>query len=137
MRLEVTRKAHLALKAMWALMDTDDRVKGADLAARTGTSSPFVGQVMTPLVKRGWVDSEPGRLGGYALSVDPESVSVLEVIEAVEGPTDTDWCVLAAAPCSPTTRCAVHDAWADARLILMRSLAARSVGSGPQQGAFL
>jgi Rrf2 family protein len=137
MRLEVTRKSHLALQALWALMDDEYRLKGAELADRTDASPAFVAQVMTPLVKSGWVDSEPGRSGGYLLTADPDSISVLEVIEAVEGPTDSDWCVLQAAPCSSAERCALHDAWARSRATLMEALAARTVGSGPRQGVLL
>lgn len=37
--------------------------------------------------------SEPGPTGGYVVTIDLAEVSVLDVIESVEGPTDTGRCV--------------------------------------------
>lgn len=94
MRLEITRKADLATRALLALAATGERTKAAALAGRVGTTPGFLSQAMTPAVARGWVRSEPGPAGGYTAVVDPSTVSVLDVIEAVEGPTDTERCVL-------------------------------------------
>jgi len=65
MRLEITRKTDLALKAMIVLGRTEARCKGNDLAERIDTTASFISQVMAPLVRKGWVESEPGRNGGY------------------------------------------------------------------------
>lgn len=86
-----------------------------------------MGQVMVPLVRQGWVDSAPGPTGGYRLTVDPADVSVLDVIEAVEGPTDSGRCVVAGGPCGPDRYCALHEAWTRARTLLADRLAGSSV----------
>ena len=54
-----------------------------------GTTKGFLTQAMTPLVPQGWVRSDPGPTGGYVAVFDPAELTVLEVIEAVEGPDDT------------------------------------------------
>ena len=133
MRLEISRKTDLALRAVRVLAGAEDRTKGADLAAAIGTSTAFLAQVMTPLVRQGWVDSEPGRTGGYSLAVDAEEISVLALIEAVEGPTDTETCVLQGGACFTTERCALHDAWVAARTALMKTLDTTSVTEIPAQ----
>ena len=61
MRLEITRSTHLALRAMQELADNEGRTKGAVLAKAIETSPAFLAQVITNLVRRGWVSSEPGR----------------------------------------------------------------------------
>jgi Rrf2 family protein len=128
-RLEVTRKSDLAVRALRTLADLapGHRIKGPDLAERVGSTPGFVAQVVTPLVRAGWVASEPGPTGGYSLRVDLTSVSVLAVVEAVEGPTDTGRCVLADRPCSETGPCALHTAWQRARAELLRELDGTSV----------
>jgi Rrf2 family protein len=78
---------------------------------------------MTPLVNRGWVRSEPGRSGGYTAATSLDDLSVLDVIEAVEGETDVARCVLEDRPCAGGTMCALHNAWAQARGRLLRELA--------------
>lgn len=127
MRLEITRRADLATKALVVLTSSPRRTKAAELAERLGTTTGFVAQVMAPLVSRGWVRSEPGPAGGYAAGVAPEDVSVLEVIEAVDGPTDTGRCVLEDRPCAGGSECALHRPWAVARAAMVRELAALSL----------
>ncbi len=87
----------------------------------------FVAQVVNPLVRAGWVRSDPGPTGGYSLGVDLTELSVLAVIEAVEGPTDAGRCVLAERPCNEHGPCALHTAWQRARDELLRELDATAV----------
>ena len=127
MRLEVTRKSDLAVRSLQALATSSERVKGPDLAAIIGSTSGFVSQVLTPLVRAGWVRSDPGPSGGYSLIADLDDVSVLAVIETIEGPTDSDRCVLADRPCNETGTCALHVPWQRARTQLRAQLDAVSV----------
>jgi Rrf2 family protein len=122
MRLEVTRKSDLAVRILQALGDRRERIKGPDLAEVVGSTAGFVPQVLTPLVRAGWVRSEPGPSGGYTLTADPADLSILRVIEAVEGPTDSGRCVLADRPCDATGPCALHVPWTRARAHLLREL---------------
>ena len=124
MRLEITRRAELAVRAMAVLGDATERMKGPELATALGTTTGFVAQVVNPLVKAGWVRSEPGPTGGYAVQVPLGDLSVLEVIEAVDGATDAGRCVVADRPCAATHPCALHTAWGRARTELMKVLGA-------------
>jgi DNA-binding IscR family transcriptional regulator len=51
-----------------------------------------------------------------------DDVSVLQVIEMIDGPTDAGRCVVADRPCDARDRCILHDPWADARAELVRAL---------------
>ena len=126
MRLEVRRQSDLAVRALRALAEVD-RLKSGPLAELIDTTPGFVSQVLTPLVRAGWVRSDPGPTGGYSLMVDLADVSILEVIEAVEGATETGLCVLADRPCEETGSCALHVPWQRARDGLLRELAEVSV----------
>lgn len=117
------------MRALRALAGAE-RIKGSTLAERIGTTPGFVSQVLNPLVKAGWVRSDPGPTGGYSLTVELADVSVLDVIEAVEGATDTGMCVLAEGPCNASGHCAMHVPWQRARAGLLRELAAVSVADG-------
>jgi Rrf2 family protein len=128
MRLEITRKTDLAIRALRCL-DLFTRAKGPELARRVGTTRAFVAQVMSPLVQRGWVSSDPGPAGGYELATDLDRLSVLEVIEAIEGPTVSNRCVLRDGPCPGADTCTLHEAWIGAREALMTSLGATAVAA--------
>ena len=129
MRLEITRRAELAVRAMVVLGQADARVKAPALAAELGTTSGFVPQVVGPLVKAGWVRSHPGPTGGYVGCVDLSALSVLQVIEAVDGPTDGGRCVVADRACSSAVPCSLHVAWGSARDELVGALGGTSLAT--------
>ena len=119
----------MAVRALLAIDRTADRLKSEALAVELETTAGFVPQVVGPLVKRGWVRSDPGPRGGYSAMVSLDRVSVLDVIEAVDGPTDLGRCVVADGPCGRAPHCALHTAWARARDELVTHLAAQSMSS--------
>ena len=127
MRLELTKRTELALQALQTLAGAGQRLKGAQLAERIGSTPTYVPQVVAPLVAAGWVSSEPGPLGGYQLVAPLARVAVLDLIEAVEGPTETTTCVLAGGGCRPDQPCALHEPWTRARAALMAELAATTI----------
>jgi Rrf2 family iron-sulfur cluster assembly transcriptional regulator len=129
MRLEITQRADLAVRALALLKRSPSRLKSADLASALGTTAGFVPQVMGPLVSAGWVRSVPGPTGGYEPSIALDELTVLEVVEEVDGPTETGRCVVADRPCDASAPCALHVAWERARRELVASLAGMSLAS--------
>ncbi len=124
------RRTDLALRALRLLERSERTLRSADLAEDLRSTPQFMPQVMTPLVKAGWVASEPGPRGGYRLSTDLSARSILEVIEMIEGPTDDGQCVLKDGPCVDSVRCALHDAWMSARNALLTELGKTPVSTG-------
>lgn len=112
---------------MGALQPLGTRRKASDLAVELGTTSGFLAQVVTPLVRAGWVASVPGPTGGYVATT--ADLSALDVIEAVDGPTNDGRCVVADGACDPTRPCTLHGAWSTARTSLLDSLAATPVAA--------
>lgn len=127
MRLVIGRKVDLAIRALQYLAETGTRTPSSEIAADIETTVTFLPQIMGPLVAEGWVKSERGPGGGYHIAVDLESVSVLDVITAVEGPMSDSVCVLRGGPCGGADSCSLHDAWRAARTALTQQLAATSL----------
>ena len=129
MRLEVRRITDLALRSVLSLAEEarDEPTRGASLAAKLGTTTSYLPQVMRPLVRAGWVSSDPGPRGGYILTADPQSITLLMLIEAMEGPTRDDRCVLRGTPCPAVDACAMHEAWSRAREALLGELGQTSL----------
>ena len=126
MRLEMSKRTDLALRALTYLWSHGEGT-GRELADEIGTTLNYLPQILKPLIVGGWVTSTPGRKGGYRLSGDLSDVSVMEVIEAVEGRPDLNRCVLRGAPCPAIEPCALHDSWVRARGALLAELGATSV----------
>lgn len=128
MKLELMPRTDLTLRTIAALTD-GERWRAADLAERVGTTAAYLAHVIGPLTKAGWVHSAPGPTGGHRLVADLGTVSLLDIIEAVEGPTDDGRCVMANRPCPAPEPCAVHETWLRARSALTDELASTSLAS--------
>ncbi len=124
MRLELSKRTDLSIRAIQylCLHSGGDLASGAEVATAIGTTTSFLPQVMTPLIRSYWVESTPGRSGGYRLVADPREISLLALIEAVEGPTVDGRCVLRGAPCPVQEPCAMHEPWIRARDALLSEL---------------
>jgi len=110
MRLELTKRGDYAVRAMLALtrgagngLQSSRRIADAmDIPVR------FLPQVLADLLRAGLIEAAPGRAGGYKLARDPASLTLLEVIEAVEGDSRRVSCVLRGGPCGQDGFCDVH-----------------------------
>ena len=103
-------------------------MKAGDLARAIGSTPGYVPQVLGPMVKRGWVRSDPGPSGGYSLRAALDRISVLDVVELIDGPTEMNRCVVAERRCRERPRCrAMHVAWSRARAELTASLASTTI----------
>lgn len=132
MRLSLEQRTDIGLRAVRQLHLQGTRVRGRELAPELRTTTQYLPQVLRPLVQAGWIDSTPGPTGGYRLVVDPTEVSLLALIELMEGPTTPAPCVLRDGPCGGEDHCALHGPWQDAREALLTELAATPVARPPE-----
>ena len=128
MRLTLTRRGDYAVRLAVALArENGGQATGSDLAARTDVPSAFLPQVIGDLVRAGIVSNRRGRHGGYRLARDPAEVSLLDVVEAVEGDGRRTTCVLRGGPCRRDGACDVHEAFFRAQEALFGTLATVSL----------
>jgi Rrf2 family protein len=100
-------------------------VSGRQIAAYGGIPGKYVEQVMHDLRQAGLVRSQRGKGGGYVLGRGPESITVLEVIEAIEGPLDEFGRMRGGDPVGPL----LEPVWADARASLQEVLGSATIAS--------
>jgi len=98
-------------------------MRAADMAPELGTTSQYLPQVLRPMVQAGWIDSEPGPTGGYRVAAGFEDHSLLDLVELIEGSTDTRSCVFKAGLCEEQNHCAMHIPWVEVRTALVERLA--------------
>jgi Rrf2 family protein len=124
MRLELTRRADYAVRAMLALAaDKSGQVTtGREIADQMAIPVAFLPRVMADMVAAGLVRSTTGRSGGYVLARSAEEIALLEVIEAVEGDSRRTTCVLRGGPCGQDGHCQVHDVFFAAQDALIERL---------------
>lgn len=125
-QLRLGKRADYATRAVLALARRADATtlsKSRDIAAEMDIPAKYLPQVLATLVRAGLVESEPGPGGGYRLSRSPANVTLLDVIEGVEGPVRSEVCILRGGPCHWETACAVHEPWAQAQEAILGRLA--------------
>jgi len=90
--LSITTKSPYALRALIALHQQGDAapVPIAELARRGDVPVQFLEQVFATLRRAGVLRSQRGVKGGYSFSRDPNEVTVLEVVELLDGPLGRD-----------------------------------------------
>jgi Rrf2 family transcriptional regulator, iron-sulfur cluster assembly transcription factor len=124
MRLDLTKRGDYAIRATLALARTPagERLSARRIAEEQRIPVQILPRIMTDLTRAGLVVSTPGRTGGYELARTRASISVLDVIEAVEGDAQRRRCVLRGGPCRPAGVCDVHAVFAGAQDALLAAL---------------
>lgn len=84
---------------------------------------PFLGKIAQALSRAGLIQVVQGARGGYRLLKSAERISLLEVIEAVEGEIFLNECLFRPESCGRSGHCRVHRVWKEAREGLRRTLA--------------
>ncbi len=71
----------------------------------------FLAKILQKLVKAKIVRSYRGVKGGFSLVKHPREISVLDVIEAIEGKLQVNLCIDDKKKCSFSRHCPVHSVW--------------------------
>ena len=117
MRLELTRRGDYGVRAMLALADATDArpMSVRRIAEAMSIPQQILPSVMRELARAGLVDAVAGRTGGYRLARRAADIDLLAVVEAIEGDTRRQTCVLRGGPCGRDGLCDVHAPFAAAQ----------------------
>ena len=113
--MKITRQADYAVRVMAYLggLPLDKRVPTATLAESEHIPRPFLTKVISRLATAGLVITSRGMVGGVSLARSPEEITLLHVIEAVDGPILLSHCLLRSGACAVEPYCAAHDVWGE------------------------
>ena len=115
--MQLTRAADYAVRVMVHLagLPPSARVSRGDLSVAADCPEQFLAKVLQNLTRAGLVMSHRGNTGGFELDETHRSASVLEVIEAIEGPIRLNICLSSDHACSRQSWCPAHTVWGDAQ----------------------
>ncbi|MBC7657608.1 MAG: SUF system Fe-S cluster assembly regulator [Frankiaceae bacterium] len=110
--LRVTKLTDYATVVLAALADAPSRVhSAAELAERSRLELPTVSKVLKPLAHAGLVTGFRGASGGYRLARPPSQISLIEIVEAIEGPLGMTECSGEHSSCEHEPHCGVQGQW--------------------------
>jgi len=115
--MQITRATDYAVRVMIHLagLPPASTVRQADLSKATDVSGHFLSKVLQQLVHSGLIRSQRGTGGGYTLAVSANSVSLLDVVEVMEGPVRLNQCNEEGPSCDRKSWCPAHKVWAEAQ----------------------
>jgi len=91
--------------ALLAAVPENQSLTSQDMARTLHGSANHMAKILQRLTRSGLVRGTRGPNGGFALACDPETTSILEVFEAIEGPLRHEHCMLRIPLCSPSKQC--------------------------------
>ena len=79
------------------------------MAERHDIPVELLAKVLQRLARRGMLTSVQGINGGYRLARPPQTISVAEVVEAIDGPLTLTACTDASDTCDQFAKCSIRD----------------------------
>ena len=114
--------AHLASSRATDRVAGSEQRNARELAEETGLPGPAVSKLLKRLTREGFLESQRGTKGGYALARSPEEISVAAVIDALEGPIALTECSAHPGACDREAHCQVRAPWQRFNLAVRRTL---------------
>lgn len=98
-----------------------------ELSDECSVPDQYLRKIIPQLTKSGILTSQRGNGGGVGLSRPPEKISLLEVIESIEGKIFLNKCLISPSFCNRTSWCEVHCVWVEAQDKIRETLSSRSI----------
>lgn len=113
MSLIFSRQCEYALQAVLylALKPAGEMTSIKDLTDKLDIPYHFLAKILQDLTRKDLLVSHKGPSGGFALAMPPKDITLLSIIDAVDGIEFTKSCVLGFPECSGVNPCAVHEQW--------------------------
>ena len=91
----------------------------SDISELQNIPPSFLSKKFQNLSKAGFVSSLRGAGGGFTLVKDPSEITLLDVVEAIDGQIALNVCLNNGQVCDNKPTCAVHSVWHEAQMYLL------------------
>ena len=121
--MQITRQADYAVRAVLHLArNGEQRTATSSIAEEQRIPPSFLAKIISQLSIAGLLHTSRGARGGVTLARNPKEITLLEVIEAIDGPIQLNECVGDEGACSFDADCPLRPVWCDAQEDLVKRL---------------
>lgn len=128
--MQITRQADYAVRAVLYLarLGRGNRAATSHIAEDQHIPPSFLAKIISQLSIAGLLNTSRGARGGVTLARDPEKITLLEVVEAIDGPIRLNECAHADSMCAFEDDCPLAPIWQDAQSDLVKRLGNTNFG---------
>ncbi len=124
----VTRKTDYAVRCILYLAQANEQIANVtEVSRQMHIPKTFLAKIFQKLTKAGLVESIRGMNGGFRLSKNPADVSLLDIMEAIQGPVCVNVCAVNSKKCSRSSSCSVHPFWVKLRQDMNRQMQEQTI----------
>jgi Rrf2 family protein len=122
--MQLTRAADYAVRVMILMVSlpTGTRLPLGTLAAEVDVPESFLSKVLQTLTRAGLLVSRRGTDGGFELAAGTAQITMLDVIQAVDGPIQLNICLRNDGTCERAEKCPAHPVWERAQEAMLAVL---------------
>jgi Rrf2 family protein len=122
--MQITRQADYALRAMiyLARLEPNQRAATSHIAEEQRIPPSFLAKIISQLSIAGLVHTSRGARGGVSMARTPGEISILEVVEAIDGPIALNECTEDPSACPFGEDCPLRPLWCDTQAELVDRL---------------
>ena len=114
--MQITRQADYAVRAVLHLSRSgDERIATSTIAEVQHIPPSFLAKIISQLSIAGLLHTSRGARGGVTLARNAKDITLLEVVEAIDGPIQLNECVQGEGVCSFEDNCPIRSVWCDAQ----------------------
>jgi Rrf2 family protein len=115
--MQITRQADYAVRAVLHLARAGNTERSATSAIAKEQNIPpsFLAKIISQLSIAGLLHTSRGARGGVTLAREPKEITLLEVVEAIDGPIQLNECVANEGVCTFEDNCPIRSVWCDAQ----------------------
>ena len=114
--MQITRQADYAVRAVLHLANTGDQRTATSMIAEAQHIPPsFLAKIISQLSIAGLLHTSRGARGGVTLAREAKDITLLEVVEAIDGPIQLNECVANNGTCTFEDDCPLRPVWCDAQ----------------------
>lgn len=117
----LTRESDYAIVSLLTVA-AEGRLPVSEIARRHDLSPSFLGNIVASLARAGLVLTWRGAAGGLSLARSPSEITLLEIIEAVQGRLCLNTCLDCSQQCPRRAECPASPVFAHAQAVLRKSL---------------
>jgi Rrf2 family protein len=124
--MQITRQADYAIRAVLHLakLPSDQRAATSQIAQEQHIPASFLAKIISQLSIAGILHTSRGARGGVTLARTAQDITLLDVVEAIDGPIALNECVDDADACTFGHECPLRSVWCDTQDELVRRLKA-------------